>query len=106
MNHQTRYELRDDAELASVLTYTAAPDGPAVWQILLTGPGGTEDLYGTHQTPAPDAIACTPPRPAMLFMMPLRLELKTGQVDARGAGPELTAPSECWLGRTGSAPPA
>ena len=49
-----RYELRDDAELASVLTYTAAPDGPAVWKILLTGPGGTEDLYGTHQTPAPD----------------------------------------------------
>jgi hypothetical protein len=55
MNHQTRYELRDDAELASVLTYTGAPDEPAVWKILLPGPGGTEDLYGTHQTPAPDA---------------------------------------------------
>src|ERR1700691_6532913 len=53
--HQTRYELRDEAGLACVLTYTADPDEPATWKILLPGPGGTEDLYGTHQTPAPDA---------------------------------------------------
>jgi hypothetical protein len=38
-----------------VLTYTAAPDEPATWKILLPGPGGTEDLYGTRQTPTPDA---------------------------------------------------
>jgi hypothetical protein len=55
LNHQTRYELHDDAGLAAVLTYTAAPDEPATWKILLPGPDGTEDLYGTHQTPAPDA---------------------------------------------------
>ena len=55
VDHQTRYELHDDTGLASVLTYTAAPDEPAVWKILLPGPGGTEDLYGTQQTPAPDA---------------------------------------------------
>jgi hypothetical protein len=54
LNHQTWYELHDDAGLASVLTYTAAPDEPAVWKILLPSPGGTEDLYSTHQTPAPD----------------------------------------------------
>ena len=55
LGHQTRYELHDDTGLASVLTYTAAPDEPAVWKILLPGPGGTEDLYGTQQTPTPDA---------------------------------------------------
>jgi hypothetical protein len=38
-----------------VLTYTAAPDEPAIWKILLPGPGGTEDLYGTHRVPEPDA---------------------------------------------------
>ncbi len=55
MNHQTRYELHDDTGLACVLTYTAEPDEPAIWKILLPGPGGTEDLYGTQQIPAPDA---------------------------------------------------
>ena len=55
VDHQTRYELHDDTGLASELTYAAAPDEPAVWKILLPGPGGTEDLYGTQQTPAPDA---------------------------------------------------
>jgi hypothetical protein len=54
-NHQTRYELHGDTGLAAVLTYSAAPDEPATWKILLPGPGGTEDLYGTRQTPAPDA---------------------------------------------------
>lgn len=55
MNHQTRYELHDDTGLACVLTYTAEPDESAIWKILLPGPGGTEDLYGTQQIPAPDA---------------------------------------------------
>jgi hypothetical protein len=54
-DHQTRYELRDEDRLSSVLTYTADPDEPAIWKILLPGPGGTEDLYGTRQFPAPDA---------------------------------------------------
>jgi hypothetical protein len=55
VNHQTRYELRGNAGLAAVLTYTAAPDEPAIWKILMPGPDGIEDLYGTRQTPAPDA---------------------------------------------------
>lgn len=55
--HQTRYELRDeyDARPSCVLTYTADPDEPAIWKILLPGPGGTEDLYGTHMFADPDA---------------------------------------------------
>jgi hypothetical protein len=55
ISHQTRYELRGDTGPACVLTYTAAPDDPAAWKILLPGPDGTEDLYGTRQTPEPDA---------------------------------------------------
>jgi hypothetical protein len=55
LNHQTRYELRDDTGLACALTYTAEPGEPASWKILLPGPDGTEDLYGTRQTPDPDA---------------------------------------------------
>jgi hypothetical protein len=54
--HQTRYELHDEAGLSSVLTYTADPDEPATWKILLPGPGGTEDLYGTQRFPDPDAV--------------------------------------------------
>ena len=38
-----------------MLTYTADPDEPATWKILLPGPGGTEDLYGTQRFPDPDA---------------------------------------------------
>jgi hypothetical protein len=53
--HQTRYELRDEAGLSCVLTYTADPDEPATWKILLPGPGSTEDLYGTERFPEPDA---------------------------------------------------
>lgn len=55
MNHQTRYELHGDAGLACILTYTAEPDEPATWKILLPGPGGTEDLCGTQRIPTPDA---------------------------------------------------
>jgi hypothetical protein len=53
--HQTRYELRDGAALSCVLTYTADPDQPAAWKVLLPGPGGTEDLYGTERFPSADA---------------------------------------------------
>ena len=55
LNHQTRYELRGDTGLACALTYTAEPGQPAIWRILLPGPAGTEDLYGTRQSPEPDA---------------------------------------------------
>ena len=55
VGHQTRFELRDEAGLSCVLTYTADPGEPAIWKILLPGPGGTEDLYGTQQFAEPDA---------------------------------------------------
>ena len=54
-DHQTRYEIRDSAGLACALTYTADPDEPATWKILLPGRGGTEDLYGTQRFADPDA---------------------------------------------------
>ena len=53
--HQTRYELRDVGGLSCVLTYTADPGDPSTWKILLPGPGGTEDLYGTERFADPDA---------------------------------------------------
>jgi len=53
--HQTRYELRDGTGLCCVLTYTADPDQPGVWKVLLPGPRGTEDLYGTEKFPRSDA---------------------------------------------------
>jgi hypothetical protein len=43
------------ARLSCVLIYTADPTEPQTWKILLPGPGGTEDLYGVHQFPDPDA---------------------------------------------------
>lgn len=52
---QTRYELRDEDALSCVLTYTAEPGEPATWKILLPGPDGFEDLYGTHRFISPDA---------------------------------------------------
>ena len=53
--HQTRYALDEGAGLSCVLTYTAVADEPATWKILLPGPGGTEDLYGTQRIATPDA---------------------------------------------------
>ena len=41
--------------MSCVLTYATDPDEPATWKILLPGPGGTEDLYGTERFPDPDA---------------------------------------------------
>ena len=57
--HQTRYELRDEGGLSCVLTYTADPGDPSTWKILLPGPGGTEDLYGTQRFPSPGAAQLT-----------------------------------------------
>jgi hypothetical protein len=57
--HQTRYELHDEARLAAALTYTAEPGEPATWKILLPGPDGTEDLYGTERFPAPGPAQLT-----------------------------------------------
>jgi hypothetical protein len=53
--HATRYELRDGATLVCVLIYGGPEIEPATWKILLPGPGGTEDLYGTEQFRTPDA---------------------------------------------------
>jgi hypothetical protein len=38
-----------------VLIYGQPEIEPAAWKILLPGPGGTEDLYGTGKFRAPDA---------------------------------------------------
>jgi hypothetical protein len=55
VGHQARYELRDEAgQVAGVLTYTTDPGQPAIWKILLPGPDGREDLYGTETLPDPD----------------------------------------------------
>ena len=63
MNHQTRYELHDDAGLACILTYTAEPDEPAAWKILLPGPGGTEDLYASSGDPNRTPAGSRPAEP-------------------------------------------
>ena len=52
--HQTRYKLLEGDQLSAALTYTADPGEPSVWKILLPGPGGTQDLYGTQQFANPD----------------------------------------------------
>jgi hypothetical protein len=52
---QTRYELSDDAGSSCVLTYTADAEEPAMWKLLLPGPGGTEDLYSSQRFPTLDA---------------------------------------------------
>jgi hypothetical protein len=53
--YQTRYEIRDGTALVCVLTFGGDEGEPAVWKILLPGPGGTTDLYGTEQFLTPDA---------------------------------------------------
>jgi hypothetical protein len=53
--HQARYELREGGALVCALTYGGDADEPAAWKILLPGPGGTEDLYGTERFLRPDA---------------------------------------------------
>jgi hypothetical protein len=53
--HQTRYVLRYGGTESCMLTYGAAEIGPALWKILLPGPGGTDAIYGTEQFLSPDA---------------------------------------------------
>jgi hypothetical protein len=55
--HQTRYALRDGEALRCVLAFDTGPDGggPAEWKILLAGPAGNEDRYGSHEFLRPDA---------------------------------------------------
>ncbi len=48
--HETRYTLRDGPDLRCILAFDAGQDGsgPGAWKILLPGPLGANDLYGTH----------------------------------------------------------
>jgi hypothetical protein len=59
--HRTRYELRDETGPRCTLLYDAGEDGhgPVTWKILLPGPGGTEDLYGSHQIDQPETATLT-----------------------------------------------
>lgn len=59
--YETRYALRDRAGLRCVLAFDTGEDGrgPAVWKILLPGPTGAEDLYGTQEFAKPDAAQLT-----------------------------------------------
>jgi hypothetical protein len=61
IGHETRYTLRDGADVRCVLAFDAGQDGsePAAWKILLPSPIGAEDLYGTHSGPEPDAARLT-----------------------------------------------
>jgi hypothetical protein len=54
VGHETRYQLRDDSGLSCMLTYGGTEIEPAVWKILLPGPGGSNDLYQTERFRAPD----------------------------------------------------
>jgi hypothetical protein len=60
LGHKTTYALREGGSLACVLTYGGVESDPEPegWNILLPGPGGTEDLYGAEQfrTPGPSVI--------------------------------------------------
>ena len=53
--HQTIYTLRDGAAVSCTLMFDARGDGEAAWKILLPGPKGTDDLYGTRVFAAPDS---------------------------------------------------
>lgn len=55
VGHQTRYTLRDGNGSSCVLTYGEFEVVPAAWKILLPGPDGAQDLYGTRRFSAPDA---------------------------------------------------
>jgi len=57
VGQQVRYELRHGAALVGVLIFGQPEIEPAAWKILLPGPGGTEDLYGTERFRAPDRPA-------------------------------------------------
>ncbi len=57
IGHETRYAVRDNGTLRCVLVFDGGEggSGPAVWKILLPGPNGTEDLYGTRDLLRPDS---------------------------------------------------
>ena len=90
--HQTRYELRDEGGLSCVLTYTADPGDPSTWKILLPGPGGTEDLYGTQRFPAPDVAQLTS------WLSPV---VGSGRAAELAAAVDASPPQPAHWGRTG-----
>jgi hypothetical protein len=49
VDHGISYQLSDDGGPRCRLVYATDPDEPAVWKLLLPGPGETEDLYATEQ---------------------------------------------------------
>jgi hypothetical protein len=53
--NETIYRLRDEAGRRCMLAFDASHDAQAVWKIVLPGPGGTDELYGTHRFEPPDA---------------------------------------------------
>jgi hypothetical protein len=61
IGHATRYALRDGPALRCVLAFDTGEEGStsAAWKVLLPGPAGTEDLYGTRQFDRPDADELT-----------------------------------------------
>jgi hypothetical protein len=60
ITHETRYVLRNGAALRCVLAFDwAGRRWSRGVEILLPGPGGTEDLYGTQEFPRPDAAQPT-----------------------------------------------
>jgi len=54
--HETRYSLLDSATVRCVLAFDTGGNGggPAVWKVLIPGPAGTQDLYGTQEFVQPD----------------------------------------------------
>lgn len=54
--HQTAYQSHDQqGRVSGQLVYTADPDEPASWKILMPSPDGTMDLYGTAEFAGPNA---------------------------------------------------
>jgi hypothetical protein len=92
-DYQTRYELHDEAGLSCVLTYTAEPDEPATWMILLPGPAAprtstapsgflTRMLPASRPGSAPSSAANTPPN-SPTPSMPYRRRRRPGGHAAR-----------------------
>jgi len=57
IGHETRYALRDGADVRCLLVFDTGEEGSnaAEWKILIPDPAGNADLYGTHQFLRPDA---------------------------------------------------
>jgi kynureninase len=87
--HQIRYELRHDAALVGVLIFGQPEIDPAAWKMLLPGPGGTEDLYGTERFQAPDA------RQLRAWLTPVHEKRRTTMPDeTRGPAPTWQPPPD------------